>query len=184
MQVGHRPFPGRIGGQGSARGSLGALIRATAPLACSAAAATSSGNSANALSRPARRTSSSSIGLSMVGRFLPDQKVDAARGLVMTQFLANMEPLRCRRRSDQSLPRTLRGRIGLNGVQRHHPLLGLIDQLVYCADGLRVGHGSTQCPQPPDAVAYPFVLGHMRGLSHRAPTPNLASGSFGGQISN
>ena len=65
VQVAHRPVPAFIGGQGSARGSVGAFILATEPLACSAAAATSSGNSVSALSSPARRASSSIIALSM-----------------------------------------------------------------------------------------------------------------------
>jgi hypothetical protein len=56
----------RIGGHGSARGSLDAFIFATEPLASSAAAATSSGNSASALSSPARRASSSTIAFSMI----------------------------------------------------------------------------------------------------------------------
>ena len=53
-------------GHGSARGSIGAFIFATESLACLAAAATSSGNCANALSNPARRASSSTIVLSMI----------------------------------------------------------------------------------------------------------------------
>src|SRR5271155_1410847 len=53
-------------GQGSARGSAGAFIRATEPSACLAAASTSSGNPTNALSSPARRASSSIV-LSMIG---------------------------------------------------------------------------------------------------------------------
>jgi hypothetical protein len=53
----------------------------------------------------------------------------------------------------------LRRRIGPNGLQRPYPFLGLVDQLVYCPNGWRVGHGSAQPPQPLDAVAYPFVLG-------------------------
>src|SRR5262249_61143072 len=53
----HRPSPGLIGGHGSARGSAGALILPATLAACLAAAATSSGNSANALSGPARRAS-------------------------------------------------------------------------------------------------------------------------------
>src|SRR5215472_5438331 len=55
MQFLHDPLPTRIGGHGSALGSIGAFILAAAPLACSAALMTSSGNSARALSSPARR---------------------------------------------------------------------------------------------------------------------------------
>jgi hypothetical protein len=61
VQFTHGPAPTRIGGQGSARGSAGAFMSASAALACVAAAATSSGNCCNALSRPARRASSSSV---------------------------------------------------------------------------------------------------------------------------
>ena len=52
VQVAHKPAPVRIGGQGSARGSAGALILAAEPLACSAATATSSGNSCQRLFEP------------------------------------------------------------------------------------------------------------------------------------
>jgi hypothetical protein len=51
VQVVHSPAPARIGGQGSARGSVGAFSPAIDLLACSAAAATSSGNSASAFFR-------------------------------------------------------------------------------------------------------------------------------------
>src|SRR6266851_1041072 len=63
--VSHRPTPARIGGQGSAAGSVGFLIFSTTLAACVAAAVTSSGNSASALARPARRASSSIIALSI-----------------------------------------------------------------------------------------------------------------------
>src|SRR5690242_1315504 len=66
VQVVHNPTPMRIGGHGSACGSLGAFIFATTSLACLAAAATSSGNCASALSNPARRANSSTIVLSMI----------------------------------------------------------------------------------------------------------------------
>src|SRR3984893_14033154 len=72
VQIAHKPLPVRIGGPGSARGSVGAFILATELLACSAAAATSSGNSASALSSPARRASSSTIVLSMSLHFRID----------------------------------------------------------------------------------------------------------------
>ena len=64
VQIAHSPSPARIGGHGSARGSAGALIFWAEPAACVAAAATSSGCSASALSRPARRASSSIMFLS------------------------------------------------------------------------------------------------------------------------
>src|SRR5215470_11324765 len=66
VQVVHSPVPTRIGSHGSARGSVGTFIFATASLACLAAAATSSGNCASALSSPARRASSSTVLFSMV----------------------------------------------------------------------------------------------------------------------
>ncbi len=69
----------------------------------------------------------------------------------------------------------LRRRIGPNGLQCPYPFLGLVDQLVYCPNGVRVGHGSAQPPQLLDAVAYPFVLGWM---SHPALTLNRAFNSF------
>jgi hypothetical protein len=72
VEFAHSPLPTRIGGHGSARGSAGVFIRATDPLACSAAAATSSGNSASALSRPARRASSSMVALSIFTPFERD----------------------------------------------------------------------------------------------------------------
>ena len=81
----HNPAPMRIGGHGSACGSLGALIFATASLACLAAAATSSGNCASALSSPARRANSSTIVLSMMMTPSINQLsplVDHCRGLV------------------------------------------------------------------------------------------------------
>src|SRR4051812_21892275 len=61
----HSPSPGRIGGHGSARGSAGALILSATLAACLAAASTSSGNSASALSRPARRASAAINSLSI-----------------------------------------------------------------------------------------------------------------------
>src|SRR5258707_168121 len=63
--VSHRPTPARIGGQGSAAGSVGRLIFSATLAACVAAAVTSSGNSASALARPARRASSSIVALSI-----------------------------------------------------------------------------------------------------------------------
>src|SRR5439155_6734471 len=61
----HSPSPGFMAGHGSARGSDGALILAVTLAACLAAAATSSGNCAKALSRPARRASASINSLSI-----------------------------------------------------------------------------------------------------------------------
>ena len=52
VQLAHSPVPARIGGQGSAAGSVGYSIAPWLPSACCAASATSSGNSASALSRP------------------------------------------------------------------------------------------------------------------------------------
>jgi hypothetical protein len=69
MQVVHSPAPARIGGHGSARGSAGALNLSNDALACSAAAATSSRNSVNALSNPARRANSSIVALSIIIAF-------------------------------------------------------------------------------------------------------------------
>src|SRR5262245_16242090 len=63
--VPHRPSPARIGGQGSMAGSVGCLIFSITASAWLAAAATSSGNSASALTRPARRASNSIVILSM-----------------------------------------------------------------------------------------------------------------------
>src|SRR5262249_43040932 len=63
--VPHRPSPARIGGHGSAAGSAGFLIFSITLSAWFAAAATSSGNSASALTRPARRASNSIVVLSM-----------------------------------------------------------------------------------------------------------------------
>src|SRR6202040_244636 len=72
MQIAHSPVPAFIGGQGSARGSAGAFSFATQPLACAAAAATSSGNSCSALSSPACRASNSIVALSII----PASRVD------------------------------------------------------------------------------------------------------------
>jgi hypothetical protein len=73
VQVVHSPVPVLIGGQGSARGSVGGFILETELLAIFAAAATSSGNSANALSSPARLDSSSIIALSIDPRISTDR---------------------------------------------------------------------------------------------------------------
>src|SRR5215472_15254885 len=70
VKVVHSPAPARIGGHGSARGSVGTFILETDLLACSAAAATSSGNSTSALSSPAHRANSSIIALSMMSASL------------------------------------------------------------------------------------------------------------------
>src|SRR5204862_615100 len=69
VQVVHSPVPARIGGQGSASGSVGGFILDTESLASLAAAATSSGNSFNALSSPAPLASSSIVALSMIPEF-------------------------------------------------------------------------------------------------------------------
>lgn len=55
------------------------------------------------------------------------------------------------------------------GLQRLQPLFGFGDQFVDRLKCLSVIDGVAQRPQPPDAVAYPFILGHVGALSHAHP---------------